>query len=92
MNNKETNVQVYKLQPDSTDMAAVTELPAITNSVSASTTQTVVVAEVEPKDMTVNFFIIGGAINITMILAYFVWAFIQWKKIDKRKKAKIETR
>ena len=91
MNNKETNVQVYKLQPDGTDMAAVTELPAITSSVSVPTVQTVVIPEAEPKDLTINFFIIGGAINITMILAYFVWAFIQWKKIDKRKKAKAET-
>ena len=32
-----------------------------------------------------SFFVIGGVINITMILAYFVWAFGAWKKVDKRK-------
>ena len=42
------------------------------------------VQEVEQKELITNFFVIGGIINITMILAYFVWAFRQWKKIDAR--------
>ena len=44
------------------------------------------VQAVEQEDLTMNFFVVGGVINITMILAYFVWAFRQWKKIDKRNK------
>jgi cytochrome bd-type quinol oxidase subunit 2 len=44
------------------------------------------VQETEQKDLTVNFFVVGGVINIMMILAYFIWAFFQWKKIDKRNK------
>lgn len=88
MNNKESNVQIYKLQPDETNMKAVTELPAISTNVSVPTVQEVGIPEVESKDMTMNFFIIGGVINISMILAYFVWAFIQWKKIDKRNKVR----
>ena len=48
--------------------------------------QPVTAQEVGGKDATVGFFVIGGVINITMILAYFVWAYFQWKKIDKRNK------
>lgn len=44
------------------------------------------VKEAEQEDLTMNFFVVGGVINIVMILAYFVWAFKQWKKIDKRNK------
>jgi len=39
--------------------------------------------EVEAND--IGFYIIGGVINITMILAYFIWAFGAWGKADKRK-------
>ncbi len=42
------------------------------------------VKEAEQEDLTMNFFVVGGVINIVMILAYFVWAVRQWKKIDKR--------
>ena len=50
------------------------------------TEQPVSAPEAEDKDLTINFFVVGGIINITMILAYFVWAFGAWKKVDKRKK------
>ena len=90
MNKPETTVQVYKLQPDEIDVAAIQELPTITNETAAFIEQPVSLPEVEEKDLTINFFIIGGVINIVMILSYFVWAFIQWKKIDKRKKVKAE--
>ena len=90
MNNPETTVQVYKLQPDEIDVAAIQELPTITTETATFTEQAVSLPHVEEKDLTINFFIIGGAINIIMILSYFVWAFMQWKKIDKRKKAKAE--
>ena len=42
------------------------------------------VQEVEQEDLTMNFFVIGGVINIVMIMSYFIWAYFQWKKIDKR--------
>ena len=48
--------------------------------------QPITAHEVDGKDATIGFFVIGGVINITMILAYFVWAYFQWKKIDKRNK------
>ncbi len=44
------------------------------------------VKEVEKEDLTMNFFVVGGVINIVMILAYFVWAVRQWKRIDKLNK------
>ena len=53
---------------------------------STHTEQPVSVPEVEKEDLTTNFYIIGGVINITMITAYFIWAFYAWKKADKRKK------
>ena len=51
---------------------------------SVHTEQPVSVSEVEEKDLTTNFYLVGGAINITMITAYFIWAFRAWKKADKR--------
>ncbi len=60
---------------------------SVTNSqsLSAYTEQPVSATVAEEKDLTINFFVVGGIINITMILAYFVWAFGAWKKADKRK-------
>ena len=56
-----------------------------TSIVSVQTEQPVAVASAEEKDLTTNFYVVGGAINIIMISAYFIWAFKAWKKIDKRK-------
>ncbi len=53
--------------------------------VNVYTEQPVSVPVVEEKDLTNNFYLIGGIINITMITAYFIWAFGAWKKADKRK-------
>ena len=50
------------------------------------TEQPVSVPEVEKEDNSMNFYIIGGVINITMITAYFIWAFYAWKKTGKQKK------
>ncbi len=61
-----------------------TELSSTGNTSSVYTEQPV--KEIEQEDLTMNFFVVGGVINIVMILAYFVWAFRQWKKIDKRNK------
>ncbi len=54
-------------------------------SLNSYTEQPVSSPEAETKDLTINFFVVGGIINITMILAYFVWAFGAWKKANKRK-------
>ena len=54
-------------------------------AVSAHTEQAASVSAQEEKDHTTNFYLVGGAINITMITAYFIWAFRAWKKADKRK-------
>lgn len=58
-----------------------------TNSQSLSThiEQPIPAPVADEKDLTINFFVVGGIINITMILAYFVWAFGAWKRADKRK-------
>ena len=61
------------------------ELPATNTAVNVYTEQPVSVPEAGKEGPSTNFFVIGGVINITMILAYFVWAFGAWKKVDKRK-------
>ena len=84
--NTESPVQVFKLESHEVDSAGIQELSFISSAHAATTEQVVPVGKAEEKDLTINFFVVGGAINISMILAYFVWAFFQWKKIDKRKK------
>ena len=61
------------------------ESPSTSTAVKVHTEQPVSVPELEEKDLTTNFYLVGGAINITMITAYFIWAFRAWKKADKRK-------
>ena len=61
------------------------EPPSTNTAVSAHTEQPVSVSAQEEKDHTTNFFLVGGVINITMIAAYFIWAFGAWRKADKRK-------
>jgi len=63
---------------DSSSTSAVT-------GVSTHIEQPVSAPAVEEKDLTINFFIVGGVINIVMIVSYFIWAFGAWKKITKRK-------
>ena len=60
------------------------ESPSTNTAVSLHTEQPTSVPEAEKQDLTTNFYVIGGVINITMILAYFIWAFGAWKKADKR--------
>jgi heme/copper-type cytochrome/quinol oxidase subunit 2 len=38
----------------------------------------------EANDSMIVFFGIGIVINVVMITAYFIWAYKQWKKGDKR--------
>ncbi|MCK4704025.1 MAG: hypothetical protein KAT90_00975 [Gammaproteobacteria bacterium] len=61
------------------------ELSSTNKNVSVYTEQSASVSPVEEKDLTTDFFIVGGVINIVMITAYFIWAFGAWKKIVKRK-------
>ena len=61
------------------------ESPSTSVAVSAHTEQSISAAAQEEKDLTTNFYLVGGAINITMIMAYFIWAFRAWRKADKRK-------
>ncbi len=51
------------------------------------TEQPVSAPEAEAKDLTINFYVVGGIINIVMILSYFIWAVGAWKKVDRRKNA-----
>jgi len=61
------------------------EPSSTSSSVSVHTEQPVSPSQAEEKDLTTNFYIVGGVINIVMITAYFIWAFGAWKKADKRK-------
>lgn len=63
-----------------------TEISTTKGETAVYTEQPAPVQDVAEKDASIGFFVIGGVINITMILAYFVWAFRHWKKIDKRDK------
>ena len=60
------------------------ESPSTNTAVSAHTEQPVSVPEAGNEGPSMNFFVIGGVINITMITAYFIWAYRAWKKADKR--------
>lgn len=75
-------------------LASSTESSIPKAEVGAYAEQVAAVVEIQPevvkKDISINFFIIGGVINIVMILSYFIWAFRQWKKIDKRKQQQQE--
>ena len=61
------------------------ETSSTSSSVSLHTEQPVSVSAEEEKDLTTNFYVVGGVINIVMIISYFIWAFGAWKKVDKRK-------
>ena len=64
-------------------MNTTEESPA-TNAVNLHTEQPVSVSADEEKDQSINFYIVGGVINILMITAYFIWAFRAWRKAGKR--------
>ncbi len=62
----------------------MTESTPANSKVSMHTEQPVSVSSADDRDLTTNFFLVGGVINIVMISAYFIWAFRAWKKIDKK--------
>ena len=61
------------------------ESSSTNSTVSLHIEQPVTLSAAEEKDLTTNFYVVGGVINIVMITAYFIWAFGAWKKADKRK-------
>lgn len=61
------------------------ESSSANSSVSLHTEQPVAVSAAEEKDLTINFYVVGGVINIVMITAYFIWALKAWKRADKQK-------
>jgi len=54
-------------------------------AVNAHTEQPVSTPDTEGEHANTSFYEVGGAINITMITAFFIWAFRAWKKADKHK-------
>lgn len=62
----------------------MTESTPANSKVSMHTEQAVSVSSTEEKDLTTNFYVVGGVINIVMISAYFIWAYKAWKKADKK--------
>ena len=84
----ESSVQVFKFEAHDLDSVNIKELSFVSSAHAATAEEIVPVQTAEDKDATMGFFVIGGVINISMILAYFIWAFFQWKKIDKRHKEK----
>ena len=48
------------------------------------TEQTIPAPELESNDPMTGFFTIGLAINIILITAYFIWAYRQWGKSNKK--------
>ena len=57
---------------------------ATSAAVSSHTEQPVSTPEVAGEHASISFYVIGGAINIIMITAYFIWAYRAWKKAGKR--------
>ena len=60
------------------------ESPSTNTAVNTHTEQPVSIPEAEGEHASTSFYVVGGVINITMITAYFIWAYRAWKKADKR--------
>jgi len=56
----------------------------VSNQLTTYTEQPAADSELEQNDSMIGFFGIGVVINVVMITAYFIWAYKQWKKSDKR--------
>lgn len=73
------------MQPNaSAEPMNTTDITSVNTTAGLRTEQPVSVSAAEEKDLTTNFYLVGGVINIVMISAYFIWAFRAWKKADKR--------
>jgi len=56
----------------------------VSNQQTTYTEQPAVGSRHEQNDSMLGFFGIGVVINVVMITAYFIWAYKQWKKSDRR--------
>jgi heme/copper-type cytochrome/quinol oxidase subunit 2 len=56
----------------------------MSNQLTSYTEQPAADRGLEQNDSMIVFFGIGMVINVVMITAYFIWAYKQWKKSDKR--------
>ena len=56
----------------------------MSNSQSSQVEQAVIVPETPEHEAPIGFFVIGIVINLVLITAYFIWAYKQWKKSDRR--------
>jgi cytochrome bd-type quinol oxidase subunit 2 len=56
----------------------------VSNKQISYTEQPAVDIKSEQNDSMLGFFGIGVVINLVMITAYFIWAYKQWKKSDRR--------
>jgi cytochrome bd-type quinol oxidase subunit 2 len=56
----------------------------VSNKQISYTEQPAVDIKPEQNDSMLGFFGIGVVINLLMITAYFIWAYKQWKKSDRR--------
>jgi heme/copper-type cytochrome/quinol oxidase subunit 2 len=56
----------------------------VSNQLTSYTEQPAADSGPEQNDSMIVFFGIGIVINVVMITAYFIWAYKQWKKSDKR--------
>jgi len=56
----------------------------VSNQLTTYTEQPAADSRLEQDDSMIGFFGIGIVINVVMITAYFIWAYKQWKKSDRR--------
>jgi len=59
-------------------------LDILSKTTAAYTEQAEPAAPQEPDDSLIVFFGIGLVINLLVITAYFIWAYKQWGKSDKK--------
>jgi cytochrome bd-type quinol oxidase subunit 2 len=60
----------------------------VSRELTSYTEQPAVDSGLEQNHPMLGFFGIGIVINVIMITAYFIWAYKQWKKIDRRHQKK----
>jgi len=60
-------------------------MPGNSHAADSSAQVSVSPAAEQSKGPDADFFVIGGIINITLITAYFIWAFRAWKRLDRKK-------
>jgi len=56
----------------------------VSSKLTSYTEQATADSGLEQNHPMLGFFGIGVVINVVMITAYFIWAYKQWKKIDRQ--------